>query len=558
VGEAAVLDLFGGDPFNSVHIFPRVLRYLASTGKAEDLDQAISILACFEHLETCSPSLDALLDGLRGRRLDPPPSWKKSLSELRTAFKDDRQMSRRISQLGIHFGDKDAVAAMEKEAVDSKTAATERIQAVQGLALARLPSSVEPLLTLAIGDTPPELRREALRALTAFDSNQVSASLLEHWSKLPADVRKDVVVLLSARKPWAHALIDALQKNVLKREDLTENDIRRLLALKDAELAKKVESIWGKLREQTPAEIEKQLAKFRRQLAELPGDRKLGAAVFEKNCQACHTLAGKGHQVGPDLTGANRRDVEYLLINILDPNRVVGRDYYSAVAVDKSNAVHTGLLVEDTPQRIVLKGENNKLTTIPRSELDEMKIVEKSLMPEGLPNNMSEQEFRNLIAFLMEDPYLHRGLIAGPFKMALDAEGPIEKKFTQAGDPLKTEGVKWKPFQLGPAAVIDMEKQGVLAPPTDSTAYVYFEVTSPRAVHTALELAADENVKVWLNGKPVVHRTRSVEPNRTPVELKVGVNKVLIKVHNIYGASWVWARLSDPERVLEVREQPSP
>jgi putative heme-binding domain-containing protein len=464
----------------------------------------------------------------------------------------------RLERLGVHFGDQTAVASMEKLARDEHADIQRRIAALQSISLARLPSSVETLLALSVGDTPPELRREALRALTNFDSNQVSASLLEHWTKLPADVRKDVITLLSARKPWAHALIDALQKNVLKREDLNENDVRRLLALKDAELTKKVESIWGKLREQTPAEIEKQLAKFRKQLAELPGDRKLGAAVFEKNCQVCHTLAGKGHQVGPDLTGANRRDVEYLLINILDPNRVVGRDYYSAVAVDKSDAVHTGLLAEDTPQRIVLKGENNKLTTIPRSELGEMKIVEKSLMPEGLPNNMSEKEFRDLIAFLLEDPYLNRGLIAGPFKMALDAEGPIEKAFLAQVDPLKTEGVKWKPFQVGPAGVIDMEKQGVLAPPTDSTAYVYFEVASPRDVKTLLEYAADENVKVWLNGKQVVHRNQSLQPDRTPVELKGGVNKILIKVHNIYGASWVWARLGDPERVLETKEPAGP
>src|SRR5262249_28066729 len=160
-------------------------------------------------------------------------------------------------------------------------------------------------------------------------------------------------------------------KKILTSQDLSENDARRMLAFKDAALTKRVEQVWGKLREQTPELVEQQLAKFRKQLAELPGDRALGQAVFEKNCMVCHKLAGKGHDVGPDLTGANRRDLEYLLVNILDPNRVVGRDYYSAVVFDKSGRVHTGLLAEDTPQRIVLKGENAKLTVIPRSDIEE-------------------------------------------------------------------------------------------------------------------------------------------------------------------------------------------
>src|SRR5262249_15451087 len=149
-----------------------------------------------------------------------------------------------------------------------------------------------------------------------------------------------------------------------------------------------------------------------------------------------------------------------------------GKDYFTATVVDKSGRSLSGLLAEDTPQRVALKGENAKLTVIPRAEIDAFQVEERSLMPEGLPEKMSEKDFRDLIAYLMEEPFLTRGLITGPFKMALDHRGPIEF----AADPLKTEGVKWKPFAVGPAGTIDMEKLGVLAPPTDSTAYVYFEV----------------------------------------------------------------------------------
>jgi len=132
--------------------------------------------------------------------------------------------------------------------------------------------------------------------------------------------------------------------------------------------------------------------------------------------------------------------------------------------------------------------------------------------------------------------------------MELDYDGPIER----SADVLHTEGVACKPFAVGPFGLIDMEKQKVLAPPTDSTAYVYFEVKSPTSRKTILETAADEDLKVWLNGKVVFNRPRTFQAQRIEVELKEGVNKLLFKVHNIYGPSWLWARLGDPQRQLEI------
>jgi putative heme-binding domain-containing protein len=420
---------------------------------------------------------------------------------------------------------------------------------VQALALARQASSAEPLLQLALAEGVKELRLEAIRALSAFESEKIAPGLLSAWPKLPPDVRTEAIGVLAGRRAWARALVTAVEQKAVDRKELTENDVRRILALKDAELVKEVEKVWGKLREQTPEKIEQQLEKFRKQMAELSGDRKAGAAIFEKTCMVCHKLNGNGHNVGPDLTGANRRDLEYLLVNILDPNRVVGSDYYSATVVDKLGRVQRGLVVENTPQRIILKGENDKLTTFARGDVDEFQIEAKSLMPEGLPETMTEPQFRDLIAFLMEDPYLTRGLIAGPFQAPgpLDAKLPVET----AADPLKAPGVKWTAFQVGPAGKIDINKLGAQAPATNSIAYLLMEVRSARALKTTLELSAHEGLKVWVNGKEVVRRESAEESQRFSVELREGNNQLLFKVSSFYGASWLKARVSDPEHLLE-------
>ena len=49
--------------------------------------------------------------------------------------------------------------------------------------------------------------------------------------------------------------------------------------------------------------------------------------VFDNNCAKCHKFDGRGNEVGPPLDGA-ARDIEYMLANVIDPNRVIGAPYF--------------------------------------------------------------------------------------------------------------------------------------------------------------------------------------------------------------------------------------
>lgn len=527
-------------------IYRRCFRKLASNPDPNAVLGLMKALAAIDDGNIRLQGLEGMLEALRGRRLAVSGAKLMEHGAVLKEHLADPELMRRYQLVALHFGDEGAVAAMEAEAADGRLELARRIEAVQALALARLPQSAAPLLKLAIaGDL--RLQAEALRALGSFESPEIPAALTKALPTMPAALRKEAILLLATKRAWAGALLDALKAKAITREELTENDVRRILAFNDKELTERVEAVWGKLRTQTPENIKQMMAKYTDQLRDLPADRAAGKAVFAKTCQTCHKLFGEGHSVGPELTGANRRDPNYLLENILDPNKLVGKEYYAVVVEDKRGVLHTGLLAEDAPDHVTLKAENDKLTTIARKDIEQIKVSDKSLMPEGLPNNVTEKEFRDLIAYLIEDAYLTQGKIAGPFKMALDYAGPIET----AADPLKTPGVSWKPFAVGPFGLIDMEKQKVLAPPTDSTAYVLFEVKAPTARKTTLETAADEDLKVWVNGREVFSRPRTFQPVRIEVELKEGVNRLMFKVHNIYGPSWLWARLADPKRELE-------
>lgn len=134
-----------------------------------------------------------------------------------------------------------------------------------------------------------------------------------------------------------------------------------------------------------------------------PGDSKRGAEVFNKVCAQCHKLHGQGNDVGPDLTDNGRSSLEQLLSNLLDPNLVIGKDYQAYMVATSDGRVLTGLLVENSQQRVVLKVAGGKQEVVAREDIEAFKPSALSLMPEDLEKQISEQEFRDLIAFLRGD-----------------------------------------------------------------------------------------------------------------------------------------------------------
>ena len=114
-----------------------------------------------------------------------------------------------------------------------------------------------------------------------------------------------------------------------------------------------------------------------------------GKAVFQKNCASCHTLFGEGRLVGPDLTGAQRTDLDYVLINVMDPSALVGHAYRVTIVELKDGRVING----------IVKGEDASTLTL-QTATDRIVV---SMMPEGLLNRLSIQDIRDLVKYLNSD-----------------------------------------------------------------------------------------------------------------------------------------------------------
>jgi putative heme-binding domain-containing protein len=270
----------------------------------------------------------------------------------------------------------------------------------------------------------------------------------------------------------------------------------------------------------TPKELDALIAKMRDSLYESPGSFTRGKATFEATCAKCHTFDGKGAEVGPHLDGA-ARDIEYLLGNILDPNRVIGQPYFVHQIEKKNGTSEIGVLAAEDPQSITLKVENGVLKTIAKKDIESHVIQEKSLMPEGLDKNLTPQSFRDLIRYVMANPFITQVKLNGK-DLAVGVPGRI---------PLTTD--------------------------KNDEAKIEAEVTASAAMKTRLMLGSSAALVVKLNGKPVYSgRPGANQPDGAAVEVNLvsGVNRLEIAA-KYKGSAAVYARFLDPERKLHYPEK---
>jgi putative membrane-bound dehydrogenase-like protein len=533
-----------GNPLVTEEIVPRAVRRLVATGKPEDLAAVVAFLGRVEDSAVRRRVLEGLTLALQGQQVDGPAGWKGVLAKL--LADQDPEVQRLARKVSVNFRDPEAIRRALATVQDMTRPAAARLDAIRDLALAHPPEALKPLEDDLARDPNVELRCEACRALAGYAGPEVAAAVLAGWKDYPSAVRVEAVNLLAGRKEWAAALLDAVGKKDVPRADLTNNTVLRILALHDKKLEAQIQAVWGKVRD-TPAELNALIDRMRGELYAGRGSFEHGRKVFENTCAKCHKFEGQGHTVGPELDGADR-GIEYLLINVLDPNRVVGQPYIEHFVALKNGTTERGLLAAEDERSITLKTENDATKIILRKDIDEMSDQGKSIMPEGLAGTMTVQDFRDLVHYVMANPFLTDVAVAGHFQPEA-APGVLDwdKPF------LKVSRV-WDWPVVGPPGRIPLPATNG----KEEIAFVVADVTAPAAMRTRLEIGASRPVTVALNGKRVYEGTPGDKavPDEAgvEVELKEGTNRLLFQVKYKGDKEALYARLLDPQRKLRYPE----
>lgn len=247
----------------------------------------------------------------------------------------------------------------------------------------------------------PAMRAAAIRGLAAYDEPKAAAALLIAYPSLSVAEKRDAVATLASRPSYAAVLLDAIGAKAIPAADVPAETVRQLRNLNDAALTKRIGEVWGQLRE-SPAERKQLMADWRAKLtAPYQGQHDLarGRAVFAKVCQQCHTLYGVGGKVGPDITGANRGDLNYLMENIFDPSAVIPKEYAATRLELADGRVVTGIVKEETKTALTVVTATETLT-IPAADVEKRTASDQSMMPDDLTKQVSEADIKVLFAYL--------------------------------------------------------------------------------------------------------------------------------------------------------------
>lgn len=361
----------------------QLAKVLATLGEASEADQ-IRILR-------------GIQTGLAGvRQAAMPGNWKTVFDKLGSS--NNETIRSGSWALAVKFGDPSVRDRMRNLLANAKTPVEQRRKHLETLLAAR-DQKLVPVLQNLLSDE--QLRTDALRGLAAFDNPMIPKLILDLYPKLEGEAKRAALVTLITRAGYAQELLDAVGAKAIPATDLTADLIRQMQNLNDPAIRKKIGEVWGTVRRTAAdkANLIRQYRRLARTTSEPETLRPLGRAVFAKTCAQCHTLFGTGGKVGPDLTGSNRANLEYLLSNVVDPSAVLGKDYVASVVRTKRGRVLTGLIRNETKTSIELITADQTMT-VPRSEIESIMPSGKSMMPDDLLKPLSENEVRALVAYL--------------------------------------------------------------------------------------------------------------------------------------------------------------
>ncbi len=375
-----------------------MLRRIGSSDADASLLVLIKGLGATDSADMQLTFLHAIRTALQGRRqVDTPEGWS-GVSAALLGSPDDR-VRLQTTALGVTFGDAAAIGVMRAQVTNKKTAAGARLVALQSL-LGANDTGLVPTLQALLGDEPP-LREAAIRGMAQYGDSRVAPSLLAAYADLSAVQRRMALGTLCARPESGVVLLNAIGSGKIEGTDLTADLVQQLQFLKNTEIDSLLADVWGTVRESAADKL-KMIVDYKALVASDSHpdvDVELGRAVFAKTCLKCHVLYGVGNAVGPDLTGSNRANLDYLLSNIVDPSAVMAKEYRPTVILTEDGRVVTGLIKSEDKNSLTMQ-TSDALVIVPKDEIEERAESQKSMMPDDQLKQFQPHEFRSLIGYL--------------------------------------------------------------------------------------------------------------------------------------------------------------
>jgi putative membrane-bound dehydrogenase-like protein len=329
----------------------------------------------------------AVLDGL-GQGLQ---NGKQPMARLWSNH--PRELDKALASLRSIF---DRAASITQ---DAKASLSERVFAAHLLGFGPFEVAAKPLQNLLSPLNPTEMQLASIRALSLHDDASIPVALLAAWQSYSPNVRREVLEAIFARGDRLPYLFKAIEDKKVLAGQIEPFRLTQLRKHSDLQIRQKALSLFAA---QVAADRQKVVDAYRPAFG-LNADTQRGKAVFKRVCATCHRLENVGTEVGPDLLSALKTKTrDGLLVDIFDPSREVDPRFVNYVVTTKAGRYFSGIIATETASSVTLRRAEKAEDTILRDQIEEILATAKSLMPEDLEKQLSEQDVADVVAYLLD------------------------------------------------------------------------------------------------------------------------------------------------------------
>ena len=278
-----------------------------------------------------------------------------------------------------------------KNVANAKTGAIgERISAINRLKIGDFKFNKPTIESLLQTDQPTAIQIAAIDLARSYATADSARLIIALYPSFTPKVKRSASDACFSRSNWAKLLLDDVRAGKIKKTELYVS------AAASKSVRTELEKLFGAGNSDRKELVERYLKVVSRK-----GDTGRGQKVFVKHCASCHKIGNEGKEIGPNLLAATGRGSEFLITNIIDPNREVNPDFLTYL-VTKDGVTHSGMISSESASTIELTTAENKRIEILRVDIEEMTNSGLSLMPEGLEKEIDTDAMVHLLQFLRD------------------------------------------------------------------------------------------------------------------------------------------------------------